>query len=91
MLHKKKIGIIDYDQGNIQSVINSLDKINVNYALCKTISDLNNCSHIILPGVGSFPKVLSSLRSLNFIEALNIQVLKQGSFKNKTGYFLVFV
>ena len=77
MLHKKKIGIIDYDQGNIQSVINSLDKINVDYALCKTISDLNNCTHIILPGVGSFPKVLSSL---NFIEALNFQVLKQGKF-----------
>jgi len=80
MLHKKKIGIIDYDQGNIQSVINSLDKINVDYALCKTISDLNNCTHIILPGVGSFPKVLSSLRSLNFIDALNFQVLKQGKF-----------
>ena len=50
----KKIGIIDTGYSNIASVINAVNYLGFNYKVEKNPLKINNFSHIILPGVGSF-------------------------------------
>ena len=45
---KKKICIIDYGSGNIGSVSNVLNKLNLNYCVSNSIEDFKNSSHFIL-------------------------------------------
>ncbi|MDA3790642.1 MAG: hypothetical protein PF503_19380 [Desulfobacula sp.] len=57
------IGIINYDSGNIKSVINA-----VRYCTDEPLivayhpRDLKDCSKLILPGVGAFGKAMESLQ-----------------------------
>ena len=68
---KNKMGdivIIDYGTGNIRSVFNSLKsavkkkKIKKKVIVSDQLKIINNSSHIILPGVGSFKACLSGLK-----------------------------
>lgn len=49
-----KIGIIDYGSGNIGSVRNALHLLGHDALLSNVFAELKSCSHLILPGVGSF-------------------------------------
>tara|TARA_B100001123_G_scaffold450594_1_gene622229 strand:- start:1433 stop:1651 length:219 start_codon:yes stop_codon:yes gene_type:complete len=51
---KQKIGIINYNIGNIGSVKRSLNYLNANYIIVNNEKELKKCDKIILPGVGSF-------------------------------------
>lgn len=71
-------GIIDYDGGNIGSLISMLDTINEEYILTSDIDKLLDCSHIILPGVGSFDSVARNLRKKIDLDKLVYEVNKKG-------------
>ena len=69
------VTIVDYNSGNISSVINSFkevakDKINI-----KVTSDLNeikSSDKVVLPGQGSFKSCVDALNSINgLVETLN--------------------
>lgn len=62
------IGIIDYDAGNIQSVINALNDFNFEYILTNKIEELEKCSKIILPGVGEAKYAMDKLIESNLID-----------------------
>lgn len=62
------IGIIDYDAGNIQSVINALDDYDIDYILSYKTEELEKCSKIILPGVGEANYAMNKLKEKNLIE-----------------------
>lgn len=49
-----KVGVIDYQMGNLRSVMNAIEYIGVSVGLIHSVDDLSEYSHIILPGVGSF-------------------------------------
>lgn len=49
-----RVGIIDYGAGNTGSVMNAITRLGHKVVLSSEIHDLKLCSHIILPGVGSF-------------------------------------
>ena len=51
------VGIIDYGAGNLGSLKAILTRMNVDYVISSDISVIKTCSHVILPGVGSFSKV----------------------------------
>jgi imidazole glycerol-phosphate synthase subunit HisH len=51
---KQRIGIINYNIGNIGSVKRSLKHLGADYLIVNNKKDLKNCDKIILPGVGSF-------------------------------------
>ena len=53
---KKKIsiGIIDYQSGNLSSLINSIKRMNYSVKILKNSKDIHKFNKIILPGVGSF-------------------------------------
>jgi glutamine amidotransferase len=58
----KKLGIIDYNAGNLFSLENALKMLNVRYIITTKKKLLDECSHIILPGVGAFSPAMKSLK-----------------------------
>lgn len=67
----KKIGIIDYGNSNVLSVIRALEKhTGVQYLTCKTPEELKNVDRIIIPGVGAFPDGLKRLQRNGLDKAL---------------------
>jgi len=67
---QKNVGILNYGMGNILSVKNSLDFLNVKNEIVSNGDNLKNFTHIILPGVGSFKKAMANLEKKNFINSL---------------------
>ncbi len=67
---KKKIGIINYGMGNLQSVKNILEHLSIECYLVEKNSDIKNTSYLILPGVGSFNKAMRNLKTQNLIEGI---------------------
>lgn len=65
-----KIGIIDYERGNIRSVEKALKEIGDKTVLMSRPADIKASDAIILPGVGAFKDCIESLRRLNLIDAL---------------------
>ena len=70
-----KVTIVDYNSGNISSVINSFkevakDKINIEVTL--DLNKLKSSDKIVLPGQGSFRSCVEALNSINgLVDTLN--------------------
>lgn len=65
------IGIVDYDAGNIQSVMNALDYIGVDNQLVSDPGQLANFDGLIIPGVGAFDDAMDSLTKKGLVDGLN--------------------
>ena len=50
---EKKICILDYGSGNTRSVFNIINSISKNVVISNEEEDINNATHLILPGGGS--------------------------------------
>ena len=72
-----KVCIIDFGTGNIGSVANMLDKLNINFCISNKDYDIESSTHLILPGVGSFSNAMSKLNDKVNLSHLNEQVLKK--------------
>ncbi len=64
------VGIIDYGMGNIGSVKNLCDHVGVKNMIAAKPDDLESCTHIILPGVGSFAKGMQNLLDRGFADRI---------------------
>lgn len=68
-----KICVLDYGAGNVRSVMNMLSRLNkVEVVLSNSLADIISATHLILPGVGSFPAAMRKITSelpLNKIES----------------------
>ena len=62
------IGIINYDSGNTRSVQNALERIRVPYILTDQKTELDQCSKIIFPGVGSANAAMKALKEKDLID-----------------------
>ena len=61
-----KVVILDYGSGNVGSLSNILNLLNVNYVISNKDEDIESSTHFILPGVGAFDKVMHKINnSLN--------------------------
>ncbi|MGE5473216.1 MAG: imidazole glycerol phosphate synthase subunit HisH [Ignavibacteriales bacterium] len=72
------IAIIDYGMGNVQSVYNTLDYIGEDAIITSDRKEIDNASHIILPGVGAFGDAMENLKQRGLAEVLDNQVIKKG-------------
>tara|TARA_B100001093_G_C26829119_1_gene1015393 strand:- start:472 stop:1086 length:615 start_codon:yes stop_codon:yes gene_type:complete len=72
-----KIGIINFNSGNLYSIKKSIKDLGYDPCICNDIDDLKNSEKIILPGVGSFSKAIEYLDKFGFVEALNDLILKK--------------
>ncbi len=64
------IGIVDYGMGNLSSVKNILDYLSIESFLVRSVEDFNKCTHLIIPGVGSFGKAMENLHGKSFIDPI---------------------
>jgi glutamine amidotransferase len=62
---KKKIYILDYGFGNIESVYNAINHLGSKPTIVKNLDDVEHASHLILPGVGNFFKASKKIKLLN--------------------------
>jgi imidazole glycerol-phosphate synthase subunit HisH len=71
------ITIIDYGAGNVKSVQNMLKKIGVASILTKDVTEIENATKLILPGVGHFDYGMQQLKQSGLIDALNKKVMEE--------------
>jgi len=69
------IKIIDYKAGNAPSVLNAVTHLGFTATYARHPQDIENATHIILPGVGSAKATMESLRQMGLIDALEDTVL----------------
>jgi len=64
------IGIVDYNMGNLASVINAFAKVGVDAILESDPAKLSHYDKLILPGVGAFGDAMEHLKSNGMDEAV---------------------
>jgi glutamine amidotransferase len=64
------IGIVNYGAGNIFSLSAALERQNIAFGMVNTEADLNNYSHIIIPGVGHAGAAMKKLEQTGFVNAI---------------------
>lgn len=69
------IAIIDYDIGNVSSIVNMLQRIGLKSKVTSCVDDVLEATHVILPGNGSYDACISNLRSSGLVPALEHQAL----------------
>ena len=70
------IAIVDYGMGNLRSVINAFQYLGEDVVIALKPADLDEASHIVLPGVGAFADAMDNLRKSDLIGALSQQVFE---------------
>lgn len=71
-----KVAIVDYDVGNVQSVINCLHNFdNISPILTSDSETILGADAIILPGVGAFKKAMSKLKEKQLVGVLQSVVV----------------
>ena len=76
------VTIVDYQSGNISSVINSFTEVakgKVNLEVTSDINKIKSSDKIVLPGQGSFKSCVDSLNSINGL----VETLKEFAITNK--------
>ena len=76
------VTIVDYQSGNISSVINSFTEVTkgkVNLEVTSDIKKIKSSDKIVLPGQGSFKSCVDSLNSINGL----VETLKEFAITNK--------
>lgn len=64
------IAVIDYGAGNLFSVCNALQYLNLPHKLTKNPDDLRAADALILPGVGAFPAAMEMLQKSGLTDTI---------------------
>jgi glutamine amidotransferase len=67
---QKYIGIVDHGGANIASVAYALQRLGVSYGICTHPKQLDDCSHLILPGVSSAAHSMAQLQRYDLVQSL---------------------
>jgi len=76
---EKNIVIIDFNTGNLASIQNIIKKAGHRSKVSNTPEDINQSTHLILPGVGNFKFGMEQLQKLNIIP-----IIEKKIFNTKT-------
>lgn len=71
------IVIVDYDTGNIGSIVNMIKKAGGESTVTSDLSVIAGAKKLIIPGVGAFDNGMKNLRDFNLIDTLNQKVLEE--------------
>ena len=74
-----KIGIVDYNMGNLASVANAFKKIGAKAEIVKDAGKLKNYDKLIFPGVGAFGDAMMHLKESGLDEAMR-EFIKSGKY-----------
>ncbi len=73
----KKIIIIDYGMGNIQSIKNALKYLGYKSKLSRNEEDFKSADAFILPGVGAFGVAMENIKKYSLIELMEKTILEK--------------
>ncbi len=68
---RRVVGLVDYKAGNVQSIENSFAHVGASVVRVKQESDLADCTHVVLPGVGAFGFCAEKLAATELRSALD--------------------
>jgi glutamine amidotransferase len=71
------IVIVDYDMGNVKSIMNMLKKLGIQNVITRDKKAILSADKLILPGVGAFDAAMAHLQHYDLIDVLNTKVLEQ--------------
>jgi glutamine amidotransferase len=71
-----KVAIVDYNMCNLDSVARAVFYCGGNPVITNNVKDLQEATHIILPGVGSFKQGIENIKELRLDKVLEEQVIK---------------
>ena len=74
-----RIGIVDYNMGNLASVKNAFSKIGADAEIVNIPDKIKSYDKLILPGVGAFGDAMEHLKETNLDEAI-IEFVKSGKY-----------
>ncbi len=69
------IGVINYGMGNLASVQNALDFLEIKNTIISLPTQLKKCSKVILPGVGAYGNAMKNINEMALNEEINEFVL----------------
>jgi glutamine amidotransferase len=61
------IGILDYGMGNLHSVKNAISYLGVKHIIISKNNEIDDCSHLIIPGVGAYSAAMSFIEERDYI------------------------
>lgn len=64
------VGVVDYQAGNIQSIVNAIEHLGASVRRVDTVPKLAGVSHVVLPGVGAFGFCAEQLRASGLVDGL---------------------
>mgnify|MGYP001589766709 FL=1 len=71
------IAIVDYGVGNLNSVQNALNSLNISSIISSNAQEISKCKSIIVPGVGAFPDAMKNMKESG-IDKVIIQAANEG-------------
>ncbi len=74
-MQNNTIIILDFGMGNLRSLKNKFNKLEISCKVSNNINDIENAKKLILPGVGHFGTAMNNLKELDLINLLNKKVL----------------
>lgn len=69
------VGIIDYQAGNVRSLLNAFESLGVDVCMVAVPDELTAKTHLVLPGVGAFGYCAEKLAESGMLDSLNHWVL----------------
>lgn len=72
----KKVAIIEYGMGNVDSVFRAVEECGGNPVVTSSASEIINADYIILPGVGAFGDGIRNIRERSLDEILAERVIE---------------
>ena len=66
-----KVGLIDYEAGNTNSVSKALEYLGADVCLSNKPNELKNCDRIVFPGVGAFHDAMCKLEKYGLISVIH--------------------
>lgn len=86
-----KVGIVDYGRGNIRSVENAFHAIGANPVLITSPDQLQDITHLVVPGQGEFGDCAANLKKQGMFEAIQEWTAEQKPYLGIcVGYQLIF-
>jgi len=73
------IVVIDYDVGNIGSILNMFKRVGTMTRCSSDIDTIQSAEKLILPGVGSFDQAMTKLKASGLLPVLNRKVIGDGT------------
>lgn len=77
-MNKSKVCVLDYGSGNVKSVYNIVKHLGHDVVVSNDKLVIKSCSHLILPGVGSFGSAMEKIVTRLPLDSLETEVLQNG-------------